>query len=98
MMIKISHTVHQEVDLSDYQVDDIVLKKIARMLGAGEYLRKVPASKGNKAKLVVKQDDPNWRHGSVQEYYVRDATELDIALFTVQDAIYAQRTAAGHSR
>jgi 3-methyladenine DNA glycosylase/8-oxoguanine DNA glycosylase len=91
MKIKISHTVHEEVELSDYQVDDIVLKKIARMLGAGEYLREVPVGKGKKTKLVVKQDDPDWRHGSVSEYYVRDASELDIALFKVRDAIINSR-------
>ena len=98
MKIKLSRTVHEDVDLDDYQVDTIVLKKIARMLGAGEYLREVPASKGKKTKLVVKQDDPDWRHGSVSEYYVRDATELDIALFKVRDAIYDARRAADPSR
>jgi hypothetical protein len=87
MKIKISHNVHQEVDLSDHLIDEIVLKKIDMMLGDGEYLREVPIGKGMKTKLVVKQDDPNWRHGSVSEEYVRDATDLDIALFKVRDAI-----------
>jgi 3-methyladenine DNA glycosylase/8-oxoguanine DNA glycosylase len=87
MKIKISHNVHQEVGLSDHLIDEIVLKKIDMMLGDGEYLREVPIGKGMKTKLVVKQDDPNWRHGSVSEEYVRDATDLDIALFKVRDAI-----------
>ena len=91
MKIKISRTVYEEVDLSSREVDDIVLRKIRTMLGAGEYLREEAVGKGNKTKLVVKQDDPDWRHGSVQEYYVRDATELDIALFKVRDAIHADR-------
>lgn len=98
MKIKLSRTVYEEVDLSAHEVENIVLKKIAMMLGAGEYLREVPVGKGKKTKLVVKQDDPDWRHGSVQEYYVRDATELDIALFKVRDAIHDQRRAAGQSR
>lgn len=91
MKIKISRTVYEEVDLSSHEVDTIVLKKIATMLGEGEYLREESIGKGKTTKLVVKQDDPDWRHGSVQENYVRDATELDIALFKVRDAIINSR-------
>ena len=37
--------------------------------------------------MWLTQDDPHWRHGSVSEEKVRKATELDLAVFKVLEAI-----------
>ena len=46
-----------------------------------EYLRNI------NGEMWLTQDDPHWRHGSVSEEKVRKATELDLAVFKVLEAI-----------
>lgn len=81
MEITYNRTVTEYLQLPAYTVTEIAAKKIEQMLGEGEYLRE------ENGKVVVKQDDPWHRHGSISEHNVRDATELDIALFAVLKAL-----------
>lgn len=77
MKVNVSRVSYEEIELSDANVIDITRRKLLEMVYPGEYLRT------ESGKVVVKQDDPSWRHGSVHEEYCRDATEFDIAVFTV---------------
>ncbi len=77
MDINFNRTVYEKLILPDTAVVEVTRRKLLQMVYPGEYLRK------EKGKVVVKQDDPHWRHGSVSEDYVRDATDLDIAVFKV---------------
>lgn len=81
MKISQYRSVYEEMQLTDETVDKVTIARIKRLLGEGEYLRKVDG------KTYLKQDDPGWRHGSISEVVVREATELDIAVFKVLDAL-----------
>lgn len=81
MKIKQNRTVYEEVEITEDSVKQITINRIRRLLDGGEFLRK------EKGKTYLKQDDPNWRHGSVSEEIVREATELDIAVFKVLKAL-----------
>ena len=78
MQIKHSRTVYETLDLSDYEVNEITRRRLKQLITPGEYLRLNSAGK-----RVLMQDDPHHRHGSISEIYVRDATELDIAVCLV---------------
>lgn len=79
MQLTIMKTQYERVHLTDTQITEVAKAKLERMLYPGEYLRK------DGDKWIVKQDDPHHYHGSVGEVYVRDATELDKAIFKVLD-------------
>lgn len=81
MEIKYTRRVYETIDLDDNQVKEITRKKLRALVALGEYLRE------EKGKIILKQDEPHWRHGSISEDYVRDATELDIAVFKVLKAL-----------
>ncbi len=88
MKVRNTRMVYEDIDLNDQAVYDVTVKRLQQLLGNGEYLRT------ENGKVVVKQDDPGWRHGSVGEEYVRDATELDIAIFKVLNTLHAERQVA----
>ena len=85
MDVSFNRTVYEKVSLPELAVLDVTIRKLRDMVYPGEFLRK------EKGKTVVKQDDPNWRHGSVSEDYVRDATELDLAIFRVLDELQVMK-------
>lgn len=84
MKLKQSRTIYEEVEITEESVKQITINRIKKMLDGGEYLRK------EKGKTYLKQDDPNWRHGSVSEEIVREATELDVAIFKILTALEAK--------
>lgn len=64
--------------------DDMVKatkQTLKALVHPGEYLRNV------KGKMWLTRDDPNWRHDNVSEDYIREATELDLAVFTVLEVL-----------
>ena len=81
MEIKVNKTVREIINLNENEVNEIATKRLLQLVAPGEYLRE------EKGKIILKQDEPHWRHGSVSEDYVRDATELDIAVFKVLKAL-----------
>ena len=85
MKVKQWKEVYQEFELTDKAANEVAIKQLEQLVSPGEYLREEKV--GKKTKLVLKQDDPNHRHGSISEEYVRDATELDIAVFAVLKAL-----------
>ena len=80
--------VYQEFELTDRAANDVAIEQLKQLVYPGEYLREEKV--GKKTKLVLKQDDPNHRHGSISEDYVRDATELDVAVFKVLEALWSK--------
>lgn len=78
MEIQYTRRVSETITLTEEQVRSITRRKLLELVNPGEYLRTE-----KDGKIVLKQDDPHWRHGSVSEVYVRDATALDIAIFKV---------------
>lgn len=85
MKLTILKTVCQEVELSVDDMRDVTHQYLLRLVYPGEYLREISG------KVVVMQDDPQWRHGSVGEEYVRDATPTDIAAFTLLKILKASK-------
>lgn len=81
MKIKHIKTTVEELNLTDQTVDEITTNRLKMMLNGGEYIRE------QDNKTWLKCDDPNWHHGSVFELTIREATELDLAVFKVLDAI-----------
>ena len=81
MKISIIESVEKKIHLSDHNIKDVTKRKLKSMLGGGEWLRV------RDGKKIVTKDEDNWRHGSVSEDYVRDATELDLAIFKVLEAL-----------
>lgn len=79
--VNVTETTTREVFLDEATINRITRERLRVMLGEGQYLR------SKDGKLVVTQDDPHWRHGSLQEVYVRDATALDIAVFKVLEEL-----------
>ena len=75
MTFKFEQLVTQELDLTKEESRRITKEYLRSLVGFNNYLRT------DKGKAVVKEDDPNHRHGSISEEYVRDATEMDIAIF-----------------
>jgi hypothetical protein len=81
MKVSQYRSVYEEIELTAETVNDITIKRLQMLVSPGEYLRE------EKGKIVLKQDDPGWRHGSISEEVVREATELDIAVFKVLTAL-----------
>jgi hypothetical protein len=79
--MKITIPTFHEVTLNDSICDDITKRRLKVLLKGGEYLRY------KKDTRWVCQDDPHWRHGSISEEYMREASELDLAIFTVLKAL-----------
>ena len=77
MLINITREVTEQVNIPDKHAQEITIKWRETVVGHGYYLRK------ENEKIVVKEDDPYHRHGSISEEYVRDATEIDIHIFAV---------------
>jgi hypothetical protein len=82
MQITIESRKSTVVELSESNVNEVTINRLKQLIAPGEFIRK----KGDKVLLM--QDDPNWRHGSVGEELIREATELDLAVVAV---IYALR-------
>ena len=78
MKLRHAETVYTDVHLSLGEEDEVTLHNLYRMVSPGEYLRTK-----KDGTIWLMQDDPGHRHGSISEEYVRDATELDIAIFAV---------------
>ncbi len=81
MQINYTRMVHEKLDLDDRAVNEVVRNKLRAMVAPGKYLRE------KNDVIMLMQDDPNWRHGSVSEEIVRIATELDIAVFKVLESL-----------
>lgn len=81
MQITIIEYAEKKVYLSEIQIKDITKQKLKSMLNGGEWLRTKDGKK------IITKDEDGWRHGSVSEDYVRDATELDLAIFKVLEFI-----------
>lgn len=81
MKVKFYKSVLEEINLPEDAVNEVTINRLKQFLNGGEYLRE------EKGKTWLKQDDPDWRHGSVSEVVVREATELDIAVFKVLKAL-----------
>jgi hypothetical protein len=81
MKVKQWKEVYQEFELTDKAALEVTIEKLEQLVSPGEYLREV--KEGKKTKWVLKQDDPHHYHGSISEHFVRDATDLDIAVFKV---------------
>lgn len=79
--MKVSINEPKIVTLSEATIKEVSISYLKRLISPGEYLR------NENGKIVLKQDDPNHYHGSISEHYVRDATELDLAVFTVLSRI-----------
>jgi hypothetical protein len=82
MRLRHTETVYSDIELSLSEQDEVTLHRLERIVSPGEYLRTK-----KDGKIWVMQDDPGHRHGSISEDDVREATELDIAVFTVMKAI-----------
>ena len=83
MKVKIAKTVYEEINLSEGQIKDIIVKFLEQKISPGEYLRE------HKGVTSLMQDDPEWRHGSVSEEFVRVATEEDLLIFKFLDYMKA---------
>lgn len=81
MDFRFTRTETHKISLTDDEMKEIAIHTLKRMVSPEEYLRT------ENGKLVLKQDDPHWRHGSVSEEYVRHATDLDIAVFKVLEKL-----------
>lgn len=81
MKIRIRKDITEEVTLSDEQITQITRSKLWQLVHPGEFLRK------DKDRWIIKRDDPAWRHGSISEVFVREATELDRAVFKVLERL-----------
>lgn len=81
MKVKFYKSVLEEINLPEDAVNEVTINRLKQFLNGGEYLRE------ENGKTWLKEDDPHWRHGSVSEVVVREATELDIAVFKVLKAL-----------
>jgi hypothetical protein len=75
--MKIHYTESKEAFISSSEINRITISKLETMLKGGQFLR------SKDGETWVAKDEDNWRHGSVSEEYMRPATDLDLALFTV---------------
>ena len=87
MKVNVKRVSIEAIELSKENVKEVTRARLLQMIAPGEYLRYEPEHAGGKGRYVLKQDDPNWRHGSVHEEFVRVATELDIAVCKVLEAL-----------
>jgi len=82
MKITLETKVWQDVELSERSVDDIVRRKLDDLIYPGEFIKQ-----RDTGQLVLMRADPNWRHGNPDDEFVRLATELDVAVIAVKDAL-----------
>ncbi len=75
MDITIHKTVSEVVRISEEETKRITKAYLRSLVAPGEYLRT------NNGVVQVWMDDPHHRHGSIDEVYVRQATERDVAVF-----------------
>jgi len=81
MKIKYDKVESVELHLPGKAVNEITINRLNELISPGEYLRK------KNGKVYLAQDDPDWRHGSISEVQIREATSLDIAVFEVLKAL-----------
>ena len=85
MRIQYNEVKTHEINIPRETVKEITVARLREFLDRGEFLRTV--EKDGKTVVYLKKDEDNWRHGSVSEEIVREATELDKAVFVVLDAL-----------
>ncbi len=81
MRIQFDEVVRRDITLKDATVLEVTRRRLKELVHPGEFIREF----GDKQYL--KMDDPDWRHGSVSEVTIREATELDKAVFLVLKAL-----------
>lgn len=81
-----SHTLHVEFEVSNSELLDEAMLLVRKDVGLGtqHFL--------SADKLEVRYDDPHWRHGSVSEYTLRQATAVDLEAFAVISYLSALRS------
>lgn len=77
MKITVYETIEKYINLNTKQMKEVTQAYLMSLVSPGEYLRT-----DHTGKLVLKTD-VHYRHGSIGEEYVRDATEFDIAVFDI---------------
>lgn len=87
MRITISQTVQHDVTLSDDDIERATLNYLKSIVRPGDYLQE----KDGKTLLIQCEEDLYGSHSSFSEKVVREATELDKAVFTVLSHLYKSR-------
>lgn len=77
MKITVHTCVKHDVELTDYQVKEITINYLKSLLQPGQFLRV------EDGKMVVKKGNPLLSDGE----HVREASELDMAIFKVLERI-----------
>lgn len=72
--MKLTVPIYHDIVLSDSDIRKVTIHQLQRLIEPGEFIRKIDGQD------YLMQNDPDWRHGSVHEYGVRPATELDKAV------------------
>lgn len=85
MRIQYNEVKTHEINIPRETVKEITVARLKEFLDYGEFLRTV--EKDGKTVVYLKKDEDGWRHGSVSEEIVREATELDKAVFVLLDAL-----------
>jgi len=78
MKIKVAETVYRDVNLPEHIVDEVTERRLMALVKPGEYL-------SPDGKFLKKDED--YGHGSITSKVVREATDLDRAVFAVLDAM-----------
>lgn len=81
------------IELPHEAAENVVIKFLQQLISPGEYIRE--EKRNGKTVKVLKQDDPDHRHGSISEFYVRDATDVDIAALKLISEIRNQQQSGG---
>lgn len=81
MKISQSRETVESITLTSVTVTTVTKNKLMSLVYPGEYLRT------KKGVTYLYQDDPDWRHGSVSEIVVREATQLDKAVFILLEEL-----------
>lgn len=89
MKITYQESMTKTVDLPIDTVRDVTINYLRMLIAPGEYLREEKVD--GKKVTVLKQDDPDHRHGSISEVFVRVATELDIQSYTMLQLLIKQK-------
>ena len=85
MKVRISKHIYEEVQLDKQAVREVTLTKLFEMIYPGEYIREKNGEKW------LMRDDPEHRHGSIDEILVRKATKRDLAVLMVIESIKSER-------
>lgn len=75
-----SRVVHEKVNLTDETINSVATHRLKQLLGEGEHLRE------KDGKFIVTKDQETFGRGFGEDY-VREATDLDIAVFMVLGAL-----------